>query len=180
MSEEAATLDEILAARRGAAGEIVSVDQEGLTLVIFALGTALFAFPGHSIQEVLPYGGVFAVPGCPDILEGVINVRGDIESVLRLSRVLDLEEAPPGRHTAILLGSAAGVRSGLRVDSVTDVTAIPASLIHPPLPTLPERWRPLVTGTFTRDAAASAPVLVLNLERLFQDTLAPSKEKEAA
>ena len=80
----APTLDQILRQRHGARQEVVNVDERMVKLVIFALGPHWFAFHGTHIREILAQAVVHFVPGCPPSLEGVINVRGDIATVIRL------------------------------------------------------------------------------------------------
>ena len=78
------SLDDILSQRHDAQRAVVNVDEPQLKLVVFALGGQWFAFHGSSVREILAQPTVHFVPGCPSSLEGVIHVRGDIESVLRL------------------------------------------------------------------------------------------------
>ena len=84
------TLDQVLTQRLEAHKKIVNVDEPLVKLVIFALGNEHFAFQGDCIHEILTKVDVFFVPGCPPSLEGVINVRGDIESVIRPHGLLHL------------------------------------------------------------------------------------------
>ena len=90
------TLDQALTQRLDAQKEIVNIDEPLVKLVIFALGDDQFAFLGEGIHEILTKVDVFFVPGCPPSLEGVINVRGDIESVIRPHDLLHL---PASRRT---------------------------------------------------------------------------------
>ncbi|MGB5063861.1 MAG: chemotaxis protein CheW [Candidatus Competibacter sp.] len=166
MSDEQAQLSEILERRRQANSGILDVEAPTAQMVIFALGNELFAFPGANITEILPLSPIYFVPGCPPSLEGVINVRGDIASVIRLSDLLGVERAAIGRRTAILMGQGGGMRSGLRVDRVEDVLDVVRDTIHDPPCTLPEELRPLATGVFEHRGRM---VLALDLERLFQD-----------
>ncbi|TCT20294.1 chemotaxis protein CheW [Thiobaca trueperi] len=168
MAPERDQLAEILEQRRQAGAGIVTVDAPALKLVIFAIGDACFAFPGSRIIEILPLTTIHFVPGCPAFLEGVINVRGDIDSVIRLGDLLGAAHAPTDRHTSILLGQGrAGdppVRSGLRVDRVLDVLDVIESSIQPPPETLPEPLRGLASGVLRH---REQTVIVLDLERLF-------------
>jgi purine-binding chemotaxis protein CheW len=166
--ESPITLDQVLTQRRDAHQEIVNVDEPQIKLVIFALADQFFAFPGERIREILAEAEVFFVPGCPPSLEGVINVRGDIESVIRLHDLLRLPapEAHGQRGTSILLGKSSAMRSGIRVDRVMDVVDLPASRVQPPPTSLPEHLRAVVTGVLQFN---ELPVAVLDLETLFAD-----------
>ena len=161
-----ATLDQALSQRREANKDIVNVDEPTLKLVIFALGEDWFAFYGERIREILAQADLFFVPGCPPSLEGVINVRGDIESVIRPHEMLHLPDSGAGRASAILLGRGGGMSSGIRVDRVVDVVDVPQSSIRPPPSTLPEHMRVLVLGVLRFQ---DRPVAVLDLDKMFSD-----------
>ncbi|MEY6433194.1 chemotaxis protein CheW [Thioalkalicoccus limnaeus] len=167
-------LAEILARRHrteldaDADAAIVDVETPTTQLVLFAVGDSLFAFPGTSILEILPWARIYPIPGCPPSLEGVLHLRGEIVSVVRLGDLLDRGHAEPDRKTAILLGQGAGLRSGLHVDRVLDVLELASTGIQPPPTTLAESLRRLATGVFHyRDQ----PVILLDLDRLFTDYL---------
>jgi purine-binding chemotaxis protein CheW len=160
------TLDQVLTQRREAHQDIVNVDEPTVKLVIFALGDDWFAFNGERIREILAEADVHFVPGCPASLEGVINVRGDLESVIRLNDLLSLPESAGGRSSSILLGSGGGMKSGIRVDRVVDVIDLPQSTIQPPPATLAEHLRVLVLGVLRFQ---ERPVAMLDLDKLFAD-----------
>ncbi len=166
MTESSLTLDGILSARLQVSDAVVDVEEPVVKLVIFTLDEDWFAFPGDKIREILGDSPVYFLPGCPPSLEGVINLRGDIESVLRLRSVLGHGEAPAAAASAILLGQASSMRSGLRVDRVEDVVDVPQSSLQPPIHTIPDNLRPIVLGVLTfRDHL----VTVLDLARIFDD-----------
>jgi len=158
------SLDQILAKRQTSNKEIVNVDEPMIKLVIFALGDDWFAFHGDRIREILTKASIFFVPGCPGSLEGVINVRGDIESVIRLNELLQVPLPEGTTSSAILLGSGVAMNSGIRVDRVVDVIDTPQSFIQPPPSNLPEQMRPFVSGLLR---FKERPVSVLDLEQIF-------------
>ena len=160
------TLDQVLSQRRDAKQDIINVDEPAIKLVIFTLGNQHFAFHGERIREILAQAEVFFVPGSPASLEGVINVRGDIESVIRPHEILHLPESTVSRNSSILLGRGGGMSSGIRVDSVVDVVDVPQSSIQQPPATLPEHMRALVLGVLTFQ---EQPVAVLDLDKMFAD-----------
>lgn len=167
MSDDALlTLDQVLALRGSAAGPVVNVDEPVVKLVVFTLGETWYAVAAENVAEVLADCPVFFLPGCPSSLEGVINVRGDIESVLGLRTLLSLPAAAAGAPSCILLGRAAAMRSGLRVDTVEDVLDVLEGSIQPPPHTLSEPLKSLVNGIA---AVRGHIVTVLDLERLLAD-----------
>lgn len=166
MNPQQLTLDNVLTQRREASREIVNVDEPTAKLVIFELHGEWYAFNGEKIREILSQVDVFFVPGCPAFLEGVINVRGDIESVIGLNELFQLPESADRSSFSYLLGRGAGMSSGIRVDQVVDVVDIPLSNIHQPPGTLPEQLRAIVSGILQ---FKGKPVTVLDLDRIFAD-----------
>lgn len=166
MNEQALTLDQVLVQRRDASQEIVNVDEPAVKLVVFDLGGEWFAFPGEAIREILPPVNIFYVPGCPSSLEGVINVRGDIESVIRLAELLGKPVTETAATSSILRGVGGGMHSGIRVDRVVDVLDVAQSAIQPPPTTLPEHMRSIVSGLMRHQ---DKPVAILDLNRIFED-----------
>lgn len=139
-------LEQVLSQRRSAREAVVDVEEESSKLVVFALGEQRYAFAGSSVAEVLGARKIFAVPGCPASLVGVINVRGEIESVIRLHELLGMAVADARSDTPILLGRGRTMRSGILVDRVIDVVDVLASNILPPPSTLSAHLKGLVTG----------------------------------
>jgi len=163
------TLDQALTQRHAARHAVVDVDERQVKLVIFALGGQCFAFEGGQVREILSGAPVYPLPGCPASLEGVIHLRGDIESVIRLQDLLLAGQPSTPPHTnagAIMLCQSADLRSGLRVDRVIDVVDIPISRISTPPATLPAHLQGLITGVLQWQ---DEPVGLLDLQRLLQD-----------
>ncbi|TAN66689.1 MAG: chemotaxis protein CheW [Methylobacter sp.] len=166
MDQEQSGLDKILSLRHDASAKIVNVDEPIVKLVIFELDGEWFAFSGESISEIMSAVEVFFVPGCPPSLEGVINVRGNIESVIRLAELLGKPATDPAPSSSILRGQGGGMHSGIRVDRVVDVLDVVQSAIQPPPTTLPEHMRRIVSGLIRHQ---DTPVAILDLDRLFED-----------
>jgi purine-binding chemotaxis protein CheW len=140
-------LEELKRCRSGE--ETLDVEEEKVKVVIFALRGDLYAFPGADVKEILPFAGISWVPGAPDFIPGVINNRGDIESVIELNRFLGIPESDRTTATRIAIVAKAGVRSGILLDSVLDVLDVPVHSITPPLATLEASLRDLVAGQLT-------------------------------
>lgn len=167
-------LSEILERRGTGETELVEVDAPTVKLVIFAIGERLQALAGSQVSEILPLSTVHFVPGCPPALEGVISVRGDITSVIRLGDLLGIEHGASGRRGAILLAQGSHevggepMCSGLRVDRVVDVLDVAEDSIQPIPDTLAEPLRRVARGVFQMEERS---VLLLDLDALFRDYL---------
>ena len=75
------------------------------------------------MREVVPLGRVTRLPGAPDSVLGLINVRGSIVTVVNAGAVLHPHDA--GAPLRMVLIADVGVRGvGLAVERVADVRAL--------------------------------------------------------
>lgn len=158
-------LSQILAQRRTGHQEILNLDAARVQMVVFVIGSHHFALPGAQVAEILPMAPIFLVPGCPPAVEGVMEVRGNIQGVLRLGDLLGVAHDPTTRHAVILLGRAGDQECGLRIDRILDVSQVLQEGLLAPPDNLPDRLQGLVTGVFHYP---TAPVLTLDMEPIFQ------------
>ncbi|MCP4109942.1 MAG: purine-binding chemotaxis protein CheW [Desulfobacteraceae bacterium] len=126
--------------------KIIEVEEEKTELVIFSLDNNYYAFNGEDIKEILPYEEITYVPGCPDFIIGIINVRGDIESVLNIHVLMGLPETKSPKNSRIIIAFKKNIRSGILVDSVEDVIEVPTNLIKRPISTLDKAVREFAVG----------------------------------
>ena len=136
--------------RRQRTKEIIDVEEERVKIIIFTCGSNRYAFYGGHVREFLPKCDISWVPGLPDYLPGLINVRGDIESVIDIRHFLG-EEKGDNWTGLIAMAVLEEFRSGIMIDAIKDVVDIPCSSIHPPLSTLDGAARDLVAGTIDYD-----------------------------
>jgi purine-binding chemotaxis protein CheW len=72
------------------------------------------------------------VPGAPDIVEGIINLRGNVIPVVDLRRRFQLEVADRDRDNRIVVVDIGGQDIGVVVDAVTEVLRISSDSVEPP------------------------------------------------
>lgn len=78
-----------------------------------------YALPVDDVLEIADYGEVAPVPGAPESILGVRNLRGQVLPVVDLARVLGLPPGPAAER--MVVAESGGRRAGLAVDSVDDV-----------------------------------------------------------
>jgi purine-binding chemotaxis protein CheW len=125
--------------------EVVDVEVELIKVVVFVSGGARYAFYGSDIREILPGCAISWVPGLPPYLPGLINIRGDIESVIDLRHFLG-GGSIESETKLIAMAVKGKFRSGILIDAIDDVMDIPVNAIKPPLATLHGAARDLVAG----------------------------------
>src|SRR6266852_607273 len=117
-----------------------------LHIVGFQVGRETYGVPITSLHEIVRVPEITAVPDAPDYMEGVINLRGKIVSVIDLRKRLGEKKVTTGRRNRILVVEHRGRLAGLIVDSATEVLKIPASDVEPSPTTLQEGRQNCVTG----------------------------------
>lgn len=110
----------------------------------FKLGDELFAIDVARVREVLEYSRITRIPGAPDYLRGVVNVRGQPTPVVDLRTRFGLPGRSETLHTRIIvmeleLDGEATVLGGV-ADSVHEVIGLASEHIAPP-PRIAMRWR---------------------------------------
>jgi purine-binding chemotaxis protein CheW len=100
-------------------------------IVGFRVGRETYGVPITSLHEIVRVPEVTAVPDAPDYMEGVINLRGKIVSVLDLRKRLGEPANVANRSNRILVVEHKGRLSGLIVDSASEVLKIPAADVEP-------------------------------------------------
>ena len=152
--------------RRKAGEKIIEVEEQKVKIVIFALAGDYYAFYGEDVKEILHRSTIYYVPGSPDFILGVINIRGDIESVININKFLKLRDPEISDKSRVAVVSKDGIRSGVLVDSVEEVQDVPASLIKPPLSTLGKATGDFVAGELIYN---NKNITLLNIGKIFAE-----------
>lgn len=98
----------------------------------FRLGAEEYAIEIQHIIEIIVMQEITKVPDMPDFIIGVINLRGNVISVMDIRRRFNLETRDYDDRTCIIVVSINNISIGLIVDTVNEVVDIPESQIDPP------------------------------------------------
>lgn len=91
-------------------------------LVVFELNNQRYALPIHCVSEIIRNMEVTRLPNSQYYYAGVINLRGDVVSVINLHLRLGLEKGQMGKDARIIVTEANGRKTGFIVDNVYAVT----------------------------------------------------------
>ncbi len=115
-------------------------------IVGFKVGRETYGIPIAALHEIVRVPEITAVPDAPDYLEGVINLRGKIVSVVDLRKRFGKTATDIDRHSRILVVEHRGRLAGMIVDSASEVIKIPESEIAPAPDMMQEGGLDCVTG----------------------------------
>ncbi len=103
--------------------EGAAATQERL-LVEFELDGECYGVDIGSIREIIRYQPVTVIPGAPDIVEGIINLRGRVTPIVDLRKRLGLNAAEVNDTTRIIVIDVEDAMVGVHVDAVTGVISL--------------------------------------------------------
>jgi len=91
--------------------------------LLFRVGESTYGCEIDAVREIIPYRRATRLPGAPAYVQGLVNLRGTIVTVLDLGVRLDPARAPVREGSIILVQH--GTRNvGIAVDEVMDVQAV--------------------------------------------------------
>jgi purine-binding chemotaxis protein CheW len=142
---------------------IEMANSKTLHAVIFRIGALICAAPAGIVREILPRLPATRIPGVAEAIEGLVNVRGTLLTVLD-GHILLQQERRAEDEGAIVVMDVAGRRYGLGVGQVIDFLEVPAQSVSDgaDLPGVDPR---LVRAVGLRDGA---PFILLDVERLLE------------
>ena len=117
-----------------------------LHIVGFRIGRETFGVPISLVHEIVRVPDITAVPDAPDCVEGVINLRGKIVSIVDLRKRFGEREIKSNKKNRILVAEVENKMVGLVVDAASEVLKLPQSDIEAPPNVFEEGELNYVTG----------------------------------
>lgn len=99
--------------------------------VTFNLAGETFGINVLQVQEVLRVNEIAPVPGAPDYVLGIINLRGNVVTVIDTRRRFGLEPKEMDDSSRVVIIEAWDNVIGILVDSVAEVVYLRTSEIEP-------------------------------------------------
>lgn len=105
--------------------------EERLQWVTFEVEGETYGINVMQVQEVLRVTEIAPVPGAPDYVLGIINLRGNVVGVLDSRKRFGLMPRDLTDQARIVITEINGQRVGLLVDSVAEVVDVSRNEIDP-------------------------------------------------
>ena len=136
-----------------------------LHIVGFRVGRETFGVPIRLVHEIVRVPDITAVPDAPDYVEGVINLRGKIVSVVDLRKRFGEKEITSHKKNRILVTEVEGKMVGLIVDAASEVLKIPEGEVELPPGVFEEGDLHYVTGV---GKLGGRLVILIDLSKILQ------------
>lgn len=136
-----------------------------LHIVGFRVGRETFGVPIALVHEIVRVPEITAVPDAPGCVEGVINLRGKIVSIIDLRKRFGERKIQGSKKNRILVAEVEGKLVGLVVDAASEVLKIPVSEVEAPPSTLEDGDSNYVTGVGKLNGRL---ILLIDLNKVLQ------------
>ena len=143
-----------------------SDDNPVLRWVTFRLENEKYGINVMQVQEVLRVSEIAPVPGAPDYVLGIINLRGNVVTVIDTRKRFGLQSKDVDEATRIVIIEADEQVVGILVDSVAEVVDLRVSEIESAPNVGTEESAKFIQGVASQDGEL---LIIIDLNRLLTD-----------
>lgn len=151
---------------RRSASDNVDANDEVLQWVTFKLDSETYGINVMQVQEVLRYSEIAPVPGAPVYVLGIINLRGNVVTVIDTRSRFGLASSEVTDNTRIVIIESEKQVIGILVDSVAEVVYLKASEIDIAPNVGNEESAKFIQGVSNRDGEL---LILVDLNKLLTD-----------
>jgi purine-binding chemotaxis protein CheW len=144
------------------------------TIAVLGVAGELYGVTAEKVSEIVRLQQIIKVPNAPDLVEGVINLRGLILPIVDLRRHLALAVSDLISRSRIVIveieQAGLPVSIGLIVDSVEEVRTIDDSMVDNETPVVSAVGSEFLRGIVKLDDSL---IILLDMDAIFEGTGAP-------
>jgi purine-binding chemotaxis protein CheW len=133
---------------------------EQISVVEFLLTPERYAFAESYVSEVLSLKEITTIPGTPDFVMGVINLRGRVVSIINLKTLFNLKERGLTELNKVMILKNETMEFGVVADAILGNTIIDLSTLSAPPINLDNAGVEYITGV------TSEGLILLNADSL--------------
>ncbi|MBV7314817.1 chemotaxis protein CheW [Shewanella sp. NIFS-20-20] len=145
---------------------IAAKDDAVLQWVTFHLDNETYGINVMQVQEVLRYTEIAPVPGAPHYVLGIINLRGNVVTVIDTRSRFGLQSSDVDDSTRIVIIEAEKQVIGILVDSVAEVVYLRRSEIDNAPNVGTEESSKFIQGVSNRD---NELLILVDLDKLLSE-----------
>ena len=127
--------------------------------VVFKVGGSEYLLPTETVVQIESFTGATIVPGAPEFVAGIVQIRGRVVPVIDMRRRFQQPAAEPTLDSRIVVGQRGERLVGLLVDAAREVLKVPPSELKPPPRLLEDQ-----SGGFIKAVAQVGPRLLLLID----------------
>ncbi|OGU55938.1 MAG: hypothetical protein A2V66_18480 [Ignavibacteria bacterium RBG_13_36_8] len=139
------------------------IQEDCLEVLQFKLNEETYAFETDNVKEVIKMKEIISLPSTPDFLKGIVNIRGEILSILDLKKLLNLPDKETASVHKIIVIRQLNRILGFLTDEVMGTYRIPRKNLQTSLPTLDAGKQKYLKGI------SPDRVIILNANNILND-----------
>ena len=143
-----------------------ATDPKTVEMATFYVGDALCGMDILKVQEINKLLEMTEVPQAPEYVKGILNLRGQIVTVIDLGNKLGLSETNVGTETRNIIVNSKNEYIGLLVDSIGDVERTDWDKIEPPPANIGGVQGKFFEGVFKKEKSL---IGILNVEEVLKE-----------
>ena len=143
--------------------EFEITSDEAIQLVTFRVGDIVLGIDIAKVQEINRHLDVTRVPDASPMIHGVVNLRGDVVTVLDPHKIFGLAPSESPNQQRNLVLNVSGERIGVLVDRVSDILTVHPSELSRRPSNVNSIDRQFIDSVFLREEEI---VVVLNAAQL--------------
>lgn len=140
--------------------------QPKIRLITFNLENETYGIEVSQVREILRINQNFPVPGAPDYVLGITNIRGNVITVIDARMRFNLPAVEYTDNARMIVIEANDETAAVVVDSVSDVIDVPESSIDETLKVNMSGDSRYISGVVTH---ADGLIIILNVEKIITE-----------
>lgn len=137
--------------------------QEFIEIIEFRLASETYGIETTFVREVYPLKEYTTLPGVPAFVLGIINVRGQIVSVIDLKKFFNLPEKGLGELNKVIVIQKERMEFGILADIIQGTHSIPLKSIQTSLPDISGIGSEYLKGV------TKEHLIILDAEKILED-----------
>ncbi len=140
-----------------------SIYQHLIEIIVFSLASETYAIETNFVREVYPLKKYTVIPGTPSFVLGVINIRGQIVSVIDLKKFFGLPEKGIGELNKVIIIENQLMEFGILADNIQGTQTIPLPHIQSNISNMSEIGSEYIKGVTKEN------LIVLDAKKILED-----------
>jgi purine-binding chemotaxis protein CheW len=142
------------------------IHSDNVELASFYVGEALCGMDILKVQEINKLIEMTRVPQAPEYVLGILNLRGEIVTIIDLGKKLGLKSTELNNKTRNIIVNSNGEHIGLMVEQISDVIQVEWEKVEPPPANIGDVQGKYFTGVFK---TADRLIGILDVEKVLKE-----------
>lgn len=144
---------------------------ETISLLKFRVNDEIFALRVLEINEITTMQKMVAVPKAPRFVNGVINLRGDIITIIGMAKLFGSDVAPITEKSRIIVVQIGEQKAGFQVDQIIGIDHFSYALFEAPSGILKGQYNLFIEGIGREPNTDEVIILIDTQETLTQSEM---------